>query len=99
MTNDHFAPLRETFFKIDSLSATLFGKTRRAVLALLYSQRKAVIDYHPHHPADLKDTWADISRATSLLGWEPEVQVKEGFANTVRWYRDPEEGGSVKWVV
>ena len=61
--------------------------------------RKAVIDYHPHHPADLKDTWADISRATSLLGWEPEVRVKEGFANTVRWYRDPEEGGSVKWVV
>ncbi len=31
------APNMSTIFKTDSLSATLFGKTRRAVLALLYS--------------------------------------------------------------
>jgi UDP-glucuronate 4-epimerase len=61
--------------------------------------KKAEIDYYPHHPADLKDTWADISKAKSLLGWEPGTQVKEGFANTVRWYMDPDEGGRAVWTV
>ncbi len=61
--------------------------------------RKARIDYYPHHPADLKDTLADISKAELLLDWKPEVQVKEGFARTVQWCRNREEGGSVKWAV
>ena len=61
--------------------------------------RKARIDYYPHHPADLKETLADIRKAELLLDWKPEVEVKEGFVRTVRWYQDQEEGGRIKWAV
>jgi nucleoside-diphosphate-sugar epimerase len=30
----------------------------------------------------------DISRARSLLGWEPKVDVIEGLGRTLRWFRD-----------
>ena len=31
--------------------------------------KKAIIDYRPFHKADLKETWADITKAKNLLGW------------------------------
>ncbi len=30
----------------------------------------------------------DISRAKSLLGWEPEVGLEEGLEKTIEWFRD-----------
>jgi GDP-L-fucose synthase len=30
----------------------------------------------------------DISKARRLLGFEPEVSLEEGLADTVRWYRE-----------
>lgn len=61
--------------------------------------RKAVIDYHPRHPADLQDTWADISKAGTLLGWAPRVDLKEGFARTAGWYQDLIREAPVDWRV
>ena len=48
--------------------------------------KKAVIDYRPFHKADLKETWADITKAKNLLGWEPKVSFEEGIKKTVDWY-------------
>ena len=48
--------------------------------------KKAVIDYKPFHKADLKETWADITKAKNLLGWEPKVSFEEGIKKTVDWY-------------
>jgi Nucleoside-diphosphate-sugar epimerases len=48
--------------------------------------KKAVIDYRPFHKADLKETWADITKAKNLLNWEPKVSFEEGIKNTVDWY-------------
>jgi nucleoside-diphosphate-sugar epimerase len=50
--------------------------------------RKAKIDYKPFHIADLMETWADISKAKSLLGWEPKTSLEEGLEKSVRWYMD-----------
>jgi dTDP-glucose 4,6-dehydratase len=30
----------------------------------------------------------DITRAHTLLGWEPEVSLRQGLAHTVAWFRD-----------
>ncbi len=30
----------------------------------------------------------DISLATSLFGWQPEIQLREGLQRTFEWYRD-----------
>lgn len=50
--------------------------------------RKADIRHSPAHPADPFATWADISRARSLLGWEPRTDLREGFRQTVNWYME-----------
>jgi nucleoside-diphosphate-sugar epimerase len=51
-----------------------------------YLGKKAVIDYRPFHKADLKETWADITKAKNLLGWEPKISFEEGIKKTVDWY-------------
>lgn len=48
--------------------------------------RKAEIQNLPAEKADMLASWADISRAGRLLGWEPQVDLKEGLARTVAWY-------------
>ena len=50
--------------------------------------KKAKIDYKPFHVADLMETWADISKAKNLLGWEPQVSLDEGLEKSVDWYMD-----------
>jgi nucleoside-diphosphate-sugar epimerase len=50
--------------------------------------KKAKIDYKPFHVADLMETWADISKAKNLLGWEPQVSLDEGLEKSVHWYMD-----------
>ncbi len=41
--------------------------------------KKAKVKNLPFHKADMKTTWADISKAKSLLGWEPKVALEEGL--------------------
>jgi nucleoside-diphosphate-sugar epimerase len=48
--------------------------------------KQAAIDPKPFHKADVKDTSADIRKAKSLLGWEPEVPPESGFRTTIEWY-------------
>ncbi|MDB3957887.1 GDP-mannose 4,6-dehydratase [Opitutales bacterium] len=48
--------------------------------------KKAKIDHKPFHVADLMETWADISKANNLLGWEPQVLLDEGLEKSVQWY-------------
>ena len=50
--------------------------------------KKAKIDHKPFHVADLMETWADISKAKNLLGWEPQVSLDEGLEKSVQWYMD-----------
>jgi UDP-glucuronate 4-epimerase len=48
--------------------------------------KKAIIHGKPFHIADIKETWADISKAERLLGWKPQVAPMEGFQKSVDWY-------------
>jgi len=60
---------------------------------------KASIECLPSHPADLSDTWADITKAEELLGWKPRVEIRDGFARTVSWFQDVDAGESPGWLV
>ncbi len=51
-----------------------------------YLGKKAVIEQKPFHKADMKATWADISKAGNLLKWEPRITLDEGLRRTVDWY-------------
>ncbi len=48
--------------------------------------KKAFIHNKPFHKTDIKETWADISKAASILGWAPRVSLDEGLKNSVDWY-------------
>ncbi len=49
--------------------------------------RPALIERSPMHPADMRANQADVSKAGRLLGWEPQVPLREGIANLVQWYQ------------
>ena len=48
--------------------------------------RRARVEYRPPHPADAPATWADVSKAKRLLGWEPRTPWKDGVKRLVDWY-------------
>lgn len=48
----------------------------------------------PAQPGDVPATYADITRARELLGWEPRVGLDEGLARFGAWLR-PVLGGGV----
>jgi len=50
--------------------------------------KRAIIDYNPFQKTDMKHTWADITKAKDLLGWEPRISLEEGIDRTVKWYLD-----------
>jgi len=42
----------------------------------------------PLQPGDVLKTYADITKAKKLLGWEPKTEIEEGVKKFVEWYRD-----------
>ena len=49
--------------------------------------KEALIAHFPAHPADMSASWADVSKARRLLGWEPRVGLEEGIRQVISWYR------------
>lgn len=49
--------------------------------------RKAIREQKPLQPGDVPLTWADISKASRLLGYHPQVTLEEGLKGFVSWYR------------
>jgi UDP-glucuronate 4-epimerase len=49
--------------------------------------KKAVIDRQPLQPGDVPVTYADISKARRLLGYNPQVKAAQGVPIFVDWFR------------
>ena len=49
--------------------------------------QKANIEYRPVRPEDLPVTFADLSKASLLLGYQPQVSLEEGLQDYVDWFR------------
>ena len=49
--------------------------------------KKAILERHPPQPGDVPLTWADISKASRLLGYRPATRLDEGLKQFVAWYR------------
>jgi nucleoside-diphosphate-sugar epimerase len=48
--------------------------------------RRADVRFGPAHPADVSANWANVEKAGRLLGWEPQVGLRQGIARLVEWY-------------
>jgi len=46
----------------------------------------ALFEYQPRHPADVTATWANIDKARSMLGWDPQTTWQQGVDNLIDWY-------------
>jgi UDP-glucuronate 4-epimerase len=55
--------------------------------------KKAIIEYRPAPPGDVRETYADISRATSDLDFRAATPLEEGITRFVRWFREYVEKG------
>ena len=53
--------------------------------------KKATIERHPEQPGDVPKTFADISKAKALLGYNPQTQLKEGLKKFYNWFSDNRE--------
>lgn len=50
-------------------------------------------EFSPPRPGDVRDSLADVTRAERLIGYRPHVEVREGLARTVEWFRRAGEAG------
>ena len=62
----------------------------RELIALLEKSlgRHAQIDRQPLQPGDVTQTFADISKARRLLGYDPQTQIEDGIQKFVEWFRE-----------
>ncbi len=62
----------------------------RELIALLEKELdlRAVIERQPMQPGDVPQTFADISRARELLGYNPQTQIEDGLRLFVEWFRN-----------
>ena len=56
--------------------------------------KKAIVDYGPPDPADVRSNWADVTKAGQLLGWEPQLDMRSGIERLVEWYNAEREWAS-----
>lgn len=50
------------------------------------SKKKIAPNYGPDRAGDVRDSLANIDKAKSLIGYVPEVTVKEGINKTYEWF-------------
>jgi UDP-glucuronate 4-epimerase len=48
--------------------------------------REPILDFQPAAVADVPATWADVTKASDLLGWKPETDMRTGLLRTIDWY-------------
>jgi UDP-glucuronate 4-epimerase len=79
---------REFGFEIFNLGESQTVKLSE-LIALIENAlgKKAVIDRQPLQPGDVPITFADISKARRMLGYQPQVQAEKGIALFVDWFR------------
>jgi UDP-glucuronate 4-epimerase len=62
----------------------------RELISLLEKSldQHAAIDRQPVQPGDVPRTFADITKARRLLGYNPQTQIEEGIAKFIEWFRN-----------
>ena len=70
------------------------GESRPVRLDVLISEiekalgKKAEIDRLPVPPGDVKQTYADVTKATERLRYEPKTEITAGLERFVEWFRN-----------
>lgn len=74
------------------------GDTARLIAEVIGAEIEIQSDDQRFRPAlsEVERLWASNDKARRLLGWGPQVGLREGLARTVDWFRDPANLGRYK---
>lgn len=59
-----------------------------AQMVIKMTNSNSTLEFAPLPPGDPVRRRPDITRARSILEWEPQVPIEEGLAYTISWYRE-----------
>jgi dTDP-glucose 4,6-dehydratase len=65
-----------------------FTILRFAALVSKLVGSKSPVRFQPLPADDPKQRQPDISRAKKLIGWQPKVELEQGLAATIEWFRE-----------
>jgi UDP-glucuronate 4-epimerase len=75
-------------FEIINLGESQTVELRRLIEVLEEALgKRAVIDRQPEQPGDVPVTYADVTKARRLLGYDPKTKIEEGIGKFVEWFR------------
>lgn len=80
-------------YKASQYEVINLGESRtvelRELIGLLEKEigHDAIIDRQPLQPGDVPQTFADITKARRLLGYDPQTPIEEGIRRFVEWFR------------
>jgi UDP-glucuronate 4-epimerase len=76
-----------TQFEVINLGESRTVELRRLVELIEQALgKRAIIDHQPQQPGDVPVTFADVSKARRLLGYEPATQIEAGIERFVEWF-------------
>jgi UDP-glucose 4-epimerase len=77
--------LSDEVLHLASGAETTIDELARLILDLVGSDVEIV--YRDRRPGEVERNFANAERARELLGWEPQLSLREGMANTIEWFR------------
>ena len=93
--DDIIAGVRATIdYDQTSYEVINLGESRTVELCELISllekelSARALIDWQPPQPGDVPQTFADISKARRLLGYNPRIEIETGLHRFIEWFRE-----------
>jgi UDP-glucuronate 4-epimerase len=78
-------------FNVGGGSQTAVAETLALIGEL--AERPLEVSYGPPRSGDVRDTSADTARARAILGYRPEVELREGLLAELEWMREARAGG------
>lgn len=82
-----------SLFEIINLGGSNTVELRRLVELLENAlDKRASIDHQPEQPGDVPLTFADVSKARRLLGYEPSTPIEPGIERFSEWFKRERPG-------
>jgi dTDP-L-rhamnose 4-epimerase len=81
------AVMPQEVLDIGSGQGSTILEVARSLLRLLGASSERLAITGAYRPGDIRHAVADISRATNLLGWTPDIAMSTGLASLAAWSR------------
>jgi UDP-glucose 4-epimerase len=77
--------LSDEVLHLASGEGTTINELARLILDLVGADVEVV--HHPKRTGEVERNFARADRARELLGWEPQLSLREGMSSTIDWFR------------